>query len=214
MSCGARAAQLYGYDAQVRGLAFAPDGTRMVACGGVTGAGRVDLRDSRQWSDAAVTWQEARSYVAARTPETRSVEELEDVIRREPMISDSVREQALELAAGSWRSIFVVPFTGRVQGYYNQGLSREEILAAIAKDEWLRSQTPASPEQLLGLGYLNASALNDAIWRIVSDSRRAVADYQRALAMSRRLSAVAGSRGLCSTPSGSRNTAPGSSARL
>ena len=101
VASGQETLTLKGHTDGVRSVCFSPDGIRL-ASGSLDGT--VKLWDARPWTPELRAQSQARSLLTFKRSQVRSLDALQEVIRRDQTISDPVRHQALEWSPLFWKA--------------------------------------------------------------------------------------------------------------
>jgi WD40 repeat protein len=120
----------------------------------------------------------ASALIPRRTP---LPEEVEDAVRRDPTITEAVREQALTWVQPCWRIRVRAEAAHLVGPLFAKPLLRAEVLDTLRADAHLRPPVRQEALRLAETFPENAVALNDASWAVVRQPVGDAAAYERAL---------------------------------
>jgi WD40 repeat protein len=120
----------------------------------------------------------ASALIPRRTP---LPEEVAAAVRRDPTITDAVREQALAWVQPCWRMRVRDEAAHLVGPLFAKPLLRAEVLDTLRTDAHLRPPVRQEALRLAKTFPENAVALNDASWEVVRQPGADAAAYARAL---------------------------------
>jgi WD40 repeat protein len=120
----------------------------------------------------------ASALIPRRTP---LPEEVSAAVRRDPTITDAVREQALAWVQPCWRMRVRAEAAHLVGPLFAKPLLRAEVLAALHADAYLHPPVRQEALRLAETFPENALELNDASWEVVRQPGADAAAYARAL---------------------------------
>jgi WD40 repeat protein/serine/threonine protein kinase len=169
---------LQGHTAGVFGVAFSPDGKQLASASWDC---TVKVWDATELTPERLIEYEARGLVQYLFAKSLLPAEVAAAVRRDPAITDAVRQQALAWVQPCWR-IQICAEAARVVGpLFAKPLLRSEVLAALRADASL--QPPVRQEALKLAETLpeNAPAFNNASWEAVRRPDADASAYQRAL---------------------------------
>jgi WD40 repeat protein/serine/threonine protein kinase len=165
---------LKGHKGEVQAVAYSRDGRRLASAGAD--------RTVKVWDATAITPQqlierEARGLVQFQIAKALSPDEATAALRRDPTITEAVRQLALTWMEPAWRN----HVRRLVEPLFAKPMPRAEVLAALRADAGLSeairqealTQARTFPE--------NASALSGASWDVVRQPGLETAAYQQAL---------------------------------
>jgi WD40 repeat protein len=169
---------LQGHTRPVTGIAFSPDGRRLVSAS-IDGTLKV-------WDGAELTQQaridwEARGLVKWLFAKRLPPDEVAATLRRDPTITEAVRQQALVWMESFRRTQLRAEAARIVTPLFAEPLLRPEVLAALRANPHL---APALRQEALALAETypeDAPELNRASWAVLRKPTAAAAVYQEAL---------------------------------
>jgi hypothetical protein len=169
---------LKGHTEAANCVAFSPDG-RCLASG--SDDWTVKVWDARALTPRLLIEREARGLVQFLIAKPLSLDEAVAAIRRDPTITEAVRQQALAWVDPFWRSHVGYEAACVVEPLFAKPSLRCEVLASIRGDASLREPVRQEALKLAETLPENASALNGASWAVVRQPGADTSTYQRAL---------------------------------
>jgi WD40 repeat protein len=169
---------LQGHTGAVMGVAFSPNGKQLASA---SWDDTVKVWDTTELTPERLIEHEARGVVQYLFAKSLLPAEVAAAVRRDPTITEAVREQALAWVQPCWRIRVRAEAARVVVPLFAKPLLRCEVLARLRADADLRPPVRQEALRLAETFPENATAFNNASWEVV---RRADADasaYQRAL---------------------------------
>jgi WD40 repeat protein len=171
---------------EVNGVAFSPDGYQL-AC--ACGDGTVRVWDARLLLADVQATREARSVVEFLLAQSIPASGVLPRIRRDPTISDEVRQRALDLAEPRVQALvneqadrLVRDEAHRVvRSLFDKLLLKDDVLESLRADTALSLPVREQALALAGRSADNPDRLNDASWAVVRRPDAGAAAYRRAL---------------------------------
>jgi tetratricopeptide (TPR) repeat protein len=169
---------LKGHTGGANGVAYSSDGRCLASAG--------DDQTVKIWDATALTPQrlierEARGLVQFLIAKPLPLDEASAAIRRDPTITEAVREQALAWVEPFWRSQVRYEAACVVEPLFDKPLLRAEVLARIRADAGLSQPVRQEALELAETRPENAPRLNEASWIVVREPGAGAAAYQGAL---------------------------------
>jgi WD40 repeat protein/serine/threonine protein kinase len=151
---------LKGHVGWVYGVAYSPDGLRLASA---SGDGTVKVWDATAVTPQRLVEREAQGLVQYLISKSPSPNEMSAAIRRDPTITEAVRQQALAWMEPFWRN-HVHRF---VESLFAKCRLRAEVLAALRADASLSEPGRKEALTLAKSWPENTSALSEADWNVV-----------------------------------------------
>jgi WD40 repeat protein len=180
---------LQGHTGAVWGVAFSPkDGRRLASA---SGDGTAKVWDARELTPERLIEGEARGLVQFLFAKPLPPGEVAAAVRRDPTITEPVRQQALAWVEPCWR-IQVRAEAARVVGpLFAKPLRRREVLATLRAGASLSSPVRQEALMLAETFPEDAYALNTASWAVVRRPGADASAYRRALGQAETASGLA-----------------------
>jgi WD40 repeat protein len=169
---------LKGHRGAVFCIAFSPDGRRLASA---SQDRTVKVWDATELTPERRTACEARGLVEWLLAKPLLPDEVTAAVRRDPTITESVRQQALAWVEPCWRSQVRAEAARLVGPLFAKPLLQKEVLDTLRADA---SLPPPVLQEALTLAKIlpeNADALNWAAWEMVRRPDVAASAYRRAL---------------------------------
>jgi tetratricopeptide (TPR) repeat protein len=173
-STGQELLTLKGHTDEVYGVAYSPDGRRLASA---SWDQTVKVWDTTALTPQMLIEREARGLVQFLFAKPLPADEVAAAIRRDPTITEAVRQQALVF----WQSEVRAEVVRVVAPLFAKPLLRSEVLAALRADASLREPVRQEALKLAETFPEDARALNDASWAVVHQPGADAVAYQRAL---------------------------------
>jgi WD40 repeat protein/serine/threonine protein kinase len=176
-STGQELLTLKGHTHEIKGVAFSSDGRRLASD---SGDWTVKVWDATAFTPQLLIEREAHGLVQFLFAKPLPADAVAAAIRRDPTITEAVRQQALAWVQPFWQSQVRYEAARLVQPLFAKALLRSEVLAAIREDATI-GQSVRQEALKLAETFENANALNNASWEVVRRPGADPAAYQRAL---------------------------------
>jgi hypothetical protein len=169
---------LKGHTREVTAVAFSPDGCRLASA---SRDGTVKIWDATPLTAQRLIEREARGLVQFLIGKPMSPDEAAAAIRRDPTITEAVRQQALAWVEPFWRSQVRYEAARVVEPLFDEPLLRAEVLARIRADAGLSELVRQEALKLVETLPENAARLNEVSGAVVVQPGGDAVAYQRAL---------------------------------
>jgi hypothetical protein len=177
-SSGQECLTLKGHTNGVWGVAFSPDGRRLASA---SFDQTVKVWDATELTPQRLIERQARGLVQFLIAKPLSPNEAAAAIRRDPTITEAVRQQALAWVEPFWRSQIRYEAARVVEPLFAEPLLRVDVLAKIRADASLSELVRQEALKLAETLPENAPRLNNVSWSVVRQPSADAASYQRAL---------------------------------
>jgi tetratricopeptide (TPR) repeat protein len=159
-------------------VAYSPDGRCLASA---SKDGTVNVWDATDLTPQRLIEREARGLVEFLIAKPLPPDEAVAAIRRDPTITEAVRQQALAWVEPFWRSQVRYEAARVAEPLFDEPLLRSDVLATLRADAGLSDPVRQEALKLAETLPENASRLNEASWAVVRQPGEGAAAYQRAL---------------------------------